>query len=161
MIVEALIMGASLVGCAGCWATVQKHRISGEMQKHKLDHDLEVLRPQPEPKIELEPTSPSPVQQSLTALLERRQNLENHISELRKRVCDYSEARFAQYRADSLKALEDAREEQQELVLEQTGLLEMTQNMRVATDIVDELALTEPSECIDETDAEEVKRTEK
>lgn len=124
MIVEALIAGASLVGCAGGWFAVQKHRITAEMQKHKLNHDLEVLRPTPTPKGE---TPPCPAQQSLTALLERRERLENHITELRKRVCDYSEARFAQYRLDSLKALEDAREEQKELVLEETGLLEMMQ----------------------------------
>lgn len=131
MIVETLIMGMSLVGCAGCWAAVQKHRIVAEMQKDKLKHDLEVLKPAPEPVVKVEP---SPAQQSLTALLERREKLENHITELRKRVSEYSEARFAQYRTDALQALEDARQEQQELVLEQTGLLEMMQGVRVATD---------------------------
>lgn len=126
MIVETLIMGASLVGCMGCWAAVQKHRLTTELQKHKFD--CEVLKPPPEPVAPvLPPAPPSPAQQSLTALLERREKLENHITALRTRVSDYSEARFTQYRADALKAIEDAREEQQELVLEQTGLLEMMQ----------------------------------
>lgn len=133
MIVEAFVAGFSLVGCVGCWVAVQKHRITAEIQKHKLNHDLEVLKPSPEPKVE------SPTQQSLTALLQRRERLENQIIELRKRVFDYSESRFAQYRLDLLKALEDAREEQKELVLEETGLLEMMQtsnekdHKRVAT----------------------------
>lgn len=136
MIVEAFVAGFSLVGCVGCWVAVQKHRITAEIQKHKLNHDLEVLKPSPEPKVE---TTPSPTQQSLTALLQRRERLENQIIELRKHVFNYSEARFAQYRLDSLKALEDAREEQKELVLEETGLLEMMQtsnekdHKRVAT----------------------------
>jgi transposase len=125
MIVEALIAGMSFVGSVGCWAAVEKHRISAEMQKDKLKHDLEVLKPTPEPKIVEEP---SPAQQSLTALLERRESLENHITELRRRVSDCQEARFAQYRTDSLKVLENARQEQQELVLEQVGLLEMMGN---------------------------------
>ncbi len=125
MIVEALVAGASLVGCVSCWVAVQKHRIAAEMQKHKLNHDLEVLRPTPELKND---AAPCPAQQSLTALLERRERLEDHITELRKRVCDHSEARFVQYRSDSLKALEDAREEQKELVLEETGLLKMMQD---------------------------------
>jgi len=130
LIVETLIAGSTLIGFAICWAVVQKHRITAEMQKHKLNHDLEVLKPTPEPKPE--PTPPSPAQQSLTALLERRENLERHINDIRKRVADYTEARFAQYRADSLQALEDARQEQQELVLEQTGLLEMMHQVRIA-----------------------------
>src|SRR5258708_4697475 len=33
LIVEALILGASAVGAVGCWAAVQKHRITSELQK--------------------------------------------------------------------------------------------------------------------------------
>lgn len=127
MIIEVLLVATSIVGCAGCWAAVQKHRISAELQKHKLDHDLEVLKPPPMPKIA--PPPETPAQQSLTALLERRESLETHITELRKCVCDYHEERFAQYRTDALQALEDAREEQKELVLEETGLLEMMHDL--------------------------------
>lgn len=149
MIVETLIAGMSLLGCVGCWAAVQKHRIVAEMQKDKLKHDLEVLKPTPEPLPPPRVTPPSPPQQALTALLERRETLETQISDLRQRVCDYGEARFNQYRIDALKALEDAREEQKELVLEETGLLEMMQEpkKRIATDVDQDLA-----ELLDERD---------
>jgi transposase len=130
MIVEALIAGMSLVGCVGCWAAVQKHRIVAEMQKDKLKHDLEVLKPTSEPLPPPRVVPPSPPQQALTALLERRETLENQILDLRKRISEHGEGRFTQYRADALKALEDAREEQQELVLEETGLLEMMQESK-------------------------------
>ena len=44
---------------------------------------------------------------------------------MRNRVIGYSDRSYANYRSDALKALEDAREEQKELVLEEAGLLEM------------------------------------
>lgn len=130
MIGEAFVLAVSLLGCASCWAFVQKHRITAEMQKHKLNHDLEVLRPPPDPQIQPKPEKPSPLQQSLTELLNRRRNLEAHINQLRDRASEYrySNREYTQFRADALKALSDAREEQKELVLEEAGLLEMMQS---------------------------------
>lgn len=130
MIVEFLIMGSSLLGCVGCWAAVAKHRISAELQKHKINIDLQMVNPPPEPRPAPVVEPPSPTQQSLTELLTRRRTLEANISKLREQACSfnqYDEKKYAAYRADTLKALEDARTEQQELVLEQTGLLEMMQ----------------------------------
>jgi transposase len=95
------------------------------MQKHKLNHDLEVLKPPPEREARAE--KPSPWQQSLTQLHTRRRTLEDNITDLRTRIIGYADKSYAQYREDTLKALEDAREEQKELVLEETGLLEMMQ----------------------------------
>lgn len=142
MIVEALIAGMSLVGCVGCWAAVQKHRIVAEMQKDKLKHDLEVLKPTPEPTPPPKTEKPSPMQQSLTQLLKRREELEENITELRNRIIGYNSKEYAGYREDTLKALEDAREEQKELVLEETGLLEMMQESkkRIASDVDQDLA---------------------
>jgi len=149
MIVEALIAGMSLVGCVGCWAAVQKHRIEAEMQKDKLKHDLEVLKPPQEPA---PPSKPDPMQQSLTQLLDRRKKLEDSITDLRTRIIGYADKSYAQYREDTLKALDDAREEQKELVLEETGLLEMMQESkkRIATDVDQDLA-----ELLDEEDTVE------
>lgn len=70
------------------------------------------------------------MQQSLVALLSRRKTLEDQIARLRDTVRDSNgeSKAYAKYRSDALKALEDARKEQQELVLEQVGLLEMMQH---------------------------------
>lgn len=129
MIVEALILSSSLIAGICSWAFVQKHRIEAEMQKVKLNHDLEVLRPTPEPRTPPKPEKPNPMLQSLTELLHRRRNLEAHINQLRDRASEYrySSREYAQFRADALKALSDARDEQKELVLEETGLLKMMQ----------------------------------
>lgn len=135
MIAEALILASSLIGCASCWAFVQKHRISAEMQKEKLKHDLEVLKPTPEPVKPLRAEKPNPMQQSLTQLLKRREALEESISELRTRVIGYSDKSYASYRTDALTALEDARQEQKELVLEEVGLLEMMQTPRARVEL--------------------------
>lgn len=132
MIVETLILGASAVGAMGCWAMVQKHRITSELQKHKIDADYKIMNPPPEPAPYVAPAprlDPSPAQQSLTALLARRESLEQNINTMRERVANYTDKSYAQYRTDALEAIEDARKEQQELVLEQTGLLEMMQGM--------------------------------
>jgi hypothetical protein len=138
MIAECLIAGVSLVGCVGCWAAVQKHRIVAEMQKDKLKHDLEVLKPTPEPLPPPKNEKPSPAQQALTQLLKRRDALEAHINEMRNRVIGYSDKSYTQWRVDALKALEDAREEQKELVLEEIGLLEMMQTTRARVKIDNE-----------------------
>ena len=126
MIAETLITGATLLGSVGCWAAVQKHRLTVELQKHKINVDMEVLKPVPEPVL---PPPTQPAEQSLKELLSRRRNLENHITSLRERASDsrFSDKSYAQYRADALKALEDARQQQQELVAEEGRLLEMLQ----------------------------------
>ena len=117
MIVEFLIMGSSFVGIAGCWAAVQKHKLTTQLEMHRLNN--EVLKPAPEPVPPAPPRpEPSPTQQALTELLKRRRTLEDN---------QYEEKKYTLWRADTLKALEDARTEQQELVLEETGLLEMMQ----------------------------------
>jgi len=133
-ITEVLILGASLVGCVGCWATVARHRLSIELQKHKITTDYEYTKPAPEPvPPRKDPTATQQAldaqKKSLDALLERRKTLENHITALRNSSADgrYVDKAYNQWRSDALKALEDARKEQQELVLEETGLLEMMQ----------------------------------
>lgn len=176
MIVEALIAGASLIGCAFSWVTVQKHRTVATMQKQKLDHELEVLRPAPEPRPE--PKMPSPMQQSLTELLARRRTLETHITSLRAHAADfrYSSNDSVKFRADCLKALEDARDEQKELVLEELGLLEMMHGVAATHKKDQGLAPSHPDgewlkpgraealghdddeELYSETDADEVRR---
>ncbi len=130
MIVEALILGASVVGCMGCWATVIKHKLNVELQKHKIDADYEVLKPVPEPIRATVQPAPSPMQQSLTALLFRREKLEHQITEIRTRVSGYPDKSYTQYRTDALTTLEDARKEQQELVSEEVNLLEMMQGVK-------------------------------
>ena len=47
MIGEALILGTSLLGCVGCWTAVARHRISAELQKHKITTDYESIKPVP------------------------------------------------------------------------------------------------------------------
>ena len=126
MIGEALILGTSLLGCVGCWTAVARHRISAELQKHKITTDYESIKPVPEPPR----PEPTPAQQALTALLARRKNLEDHVTSLRSRVADNSHQSYKDYRADAIKVLEDARTEQQELVLEETGLLEMMHGVK-------------------------------
>ena len=120
MVIETVIFGASLVGCFGCWTSVLRHKLTMELEKHKLNN--EALKP----PVEV-PPKPAPAQQSLTALLSRRKDLEEHINILRTRASDqrYNDKNFSQYRADSLKALEDARKEQQELVVEEKNLIEL------------------------------------
>ena len=133
--------------------TVQKHRIVAEMQKDKLKHDLEVLKPTPEQTPPPKTEKPSPMQQSLTQLLARRERLEDDISDLRTRIIEYTDKSYAQYRDDTLKALKDAREEQKELMLEEIGLLEMMyeQKKRIATDVDQDLTeLLDEHEEIDE-----------
>lgn len=136
-ITEVLILGASVVGCVGCWATVARHRLSVELQKHKITTDYEYTKPAPDPLPP--PEKPSSQQQALDAqkksldgLLERREKLEDHITALRNSTADgrYVDKSYNQWRADALKALDDARKEQQELVLEETGLLEMMQGAK-------------------------------
>jgi len=130
MIIEALILGMSLVSIVGCWAHVQKHRLTVEFQKHKMNVELKMLEPAPDPvKPKVEPPPPGPFQQSLTALLARRHDLEERIDDIRNTVIDstYSEKRFETFRAHTIAMLENARKEHQELVLEQVGLLEMAQ----------------------------------
>jgi hypothetical protein len=119
MVIETLIAGVTILGSVGCWAAVAKHRLTVELQKHEINVDLEVLKPVPEPSPPAPP--PHPAQQSLNELLSRRRNLENHITMLRERASDsrYAAKDCAQYRADALKALEDARKQQQELVVEE------------------------------------------
>jgi hypothetical protein len=57
---------------------------------------------------------------------------------MRNRVIGYSDKSYTQWRVDALKALEDAREEQKELVLEEIGLLEMMQTTRARVKIDNE-----------------------
>jgi len=127
-ITEVLILGASMVGCVGCWAAVQKHRIDAQMQKQKLDHDLEVLKPQAEPQPPpLPKKDPTPDQQTLNALLQRRETLEDNITDLREKATTYSQyhggKQYETLRADALKSLEDARTELTDLVDEIDKLL--------------------------------------
>src|SRR3990167_669844 len=127
-LVEALVLGASVVGAIGCWAAVQKHRIDAQMQKQKLDHDLEVLKPQAEPAPPPPPKKePSPDQQTLNALLQRRKTLEDNITALRDKATTYSQyqggKQYETLRADALKSLEDARTELADLVNEIDKLL--------------------------------------
>lgn len=136
MIVEALILGASIVGCAGCWASVVRHKFSIELQKHKINTDMEVLRPAPERPLP-PPPKPDPTpeqvfaaaqQQALNELLARRRTLESNITKLRDQACQYNQypsddKKYAAWRSDTLKALDDARKEQQELVVEEAKLL--------------------------------------
>jgi len=134
MIGEMLVVGGSLVGCVTCWAMVARHKLNIELQRHKITTDYEYTKPIPDPLPP--PEKPSAKQQALDALkksldslLERRKKLEDHITTLRNTTADgrYCDKSYAQWRADALKALEDARAEQQELVLEETDLLEMIQ----------------------------------
>ncbi len=135
MIVEALILGASLVGCTGFWATVMRHRYSVDLQKHKITSDLEAMKPWPEPvpppPLPPPKKEPTPNQQALTALLLRRANLEQNVTKLRDQSCQYSQydqgKKYELLRSDALKALDDARREQQELVVEIAALLETMQ----------------------------------
>lgn len=64
-------------------------------------------------------------QNAVNTILERRKTLEQQISSLRSAASNYqySDKGYAQYRADSLAALKDARQEQAELVIEQANLL--------------------------------------
>ena len=145
MIVETLIMGASMVGCMGCWAAVQKHRITMEVEKHKLNN--EALKPPPEKpeplsleqqtfdvkrlreqqaidaRLKAEQQVFDAKKQALDHVLSRRRTLENKIDETRVRVTGYADKQYAQYRTDALEALEDARKEQMELVAQQAELL--------------------------------------
>lgn len=139
MIAELIVIGACLLGCAMCWAAVQKHKISSELQKHKITTDYKIIMPAPEspPARELNLIEES-IQTSLRELLARRSTLEDNISQIREQACEYNRYAsegsgrnydsYVQWRADSLKALQDAREEQQELALEEIKLLELLQN---------------------------------
>lgn len=125
---EILAGGASLVGIAACWAMVQKHRIAAQMQKQKLDHDLEVLKPPAEPLPPPPPKKdPSPDQQTLNALLQRRKTLEDNITALREKATTFSQyqggKQYETLRSDALKSLEDARTELADLVDEIDKLL--------------------------------------
>jgi hypothetical protein len=136
MIGEALVLGSSLVGCFGLWAAVAKHRLNVELQKHKITTDYNVLKGEPEPpeKPTLEQLTFDAKQhtqqqlfqsqkQALDHLLERRRTLEDQIAKLRTNIQSYADKQYAQYRADAVNALNDARKEQQELVDEQRRLL--------------------------------------
>jgi len=114
VIVESLILGSSLVSIVACWAHVQKH---------KMNVYLEMLKPTPEPVRVEPPVPPGALQLSLTSLLSRRAELEEHITELRNSFTEYN----GKNKESIKQALEDARTEQQELVLEQIGLLELIQ----------------------------------
>lgn len=128
IVLEILAGGTSLFGIAACWAAVQRHRIAAQMQKQKLDHDLEVLKTPAEP---LPPPSPkkdpTPDQQTLNALLQRRKTLEDNITQLREKATTFSQyqggKQYETLRADALKSLEDARTELADLVDEIDRLL--------------------------------------
>jgi hypothetical protein len=136
MIGEALILGSSMLGCIGCWAAVAKHRLNVELQKHKITTDYNVLKGEPEPpeKPTLEQLSFDSKQRAqqqlfeskkkaLDHLLSRRSTLEDQIAKLRTNIQSYADKQYAQYRADAVNALNDARKEQLELVEEQRRLL--------------------------------------
>lgn len=130
MILEFLISGATLVGCMSCWAIVAKHKLSVELQKHKITTDYESIKPMPEPPPpKKEPTIAQQVldsqKKTLEALLERRKALEVHINNLRNVTADgrYSDKSYNQWRENTVTALNDARKEQQELVREQADLI--------------------------------------
>ena len=60
---------------------------------------------------------------ALDHLLQRRSMLEGEIAKLRTSIQSYADKSYATYRADAVSALNDARKEQQELVVEQERLL--------------------------------------
>lgn len=124
MIFEILVASVGAVGCMACWAIVQKHRITSELQKHKIDTEYKALNAA---RPELELPKPSLRQQALTTLLARRATLEFQIDGLRRTATNlqlqYGTDISRQQRTDALQALKDARKEQQELIIEQEKLL--------------------------------------
>lgn len=134
MIAEFIVAGSTLLGCVACWMTVHKHRITSELQKFKIDTDYKVLNPPPPAPIAEKPMPPdaqqqlrNAQQQALNALLKRREVLEDSIKKLREAATtcrvEYNRDISEHVRADALRALQDAREEQREIVSEEHALL--------------------------------------
>lgn len=124
---EVLVLGASVVGCVSCWTAAQKHRLTTELQKHKLNHDLEVLRPV-EPKMPLPPkkgTDAATAGPDRVAETTGRPRGKHHLT---SGAIVYVQSvqrgkQYEQLRTDALRALEDAREEQAELIIDLEKLL--------------------------------------
>ena len=101
------------------WSSVKKHAAA---RRAEVDlKQVEAAFPQPARE------DPSPQQQALTTLLNRRRDLEDKINKLREQATylrtEYGQDIAKQHRSDALKALEDARQEQKELVQELAKLL--------------------------------------
>lgn len=156
-VAEFIVTGLTVLGCACAWVAGRNHKLNVELQKHKITTDYESIKPLPEPS----PPKPvpSPDQLALDALLFRRNELEVNITQLRLKSCEYSnygaDKKYELLREDAAKALADAREEQQEIAIEQENLLN---SMREANEA--RLDSSRKSIRIDTKRADEVKEFE-